>query len=228
MLIHTVPSGFSTGFTWFYWEWYKNKNEIINDAASNENDYGGYQGEIDQLYVAKKYSDYKEELLRHLTIKNYRDIIMPKAKALIASNKGKSIRASFAVRWLHYGISRHAPISINHIISLITYTDCTNYSRVFSSTFRKINVTESMTSVRIRNREFCWQSKLFREAVEIYGSVCYADSDSAGGIFRSGIAGPFYTGVNCQLFIPEFAIRSCAPTSTSMHMEVAMNNNTIK
>ena len=36
-------------------------------------------------------------------------------------------------------------------------------------------------------------------------------------------SGPFYSGVDVILAIPQFAIRLCSPVSTSAHMEVSMN-----
>eukprot|EP01084_Bolivina_argentea_P245501 411031_1 len=72
---------------------------------------------------------------------------------------------------LHYDIAPGAHITIKHIKSVIFYCDFTNYSSKFSATFRKLNSNENMESVKQRNSAFWWQSKFFRETIEIYGKT---------------------------------------------------------
>ena len=93
-----------------------------------------------------------------------------------------------------------------------------NYSTKFSETFRKIYSHETIHSVKKRNQEYWWQSKLFKETVELYGIRGYSEKHDP-----DGQNGPFYTGVNCKLAIPEFNIRLYSPTSTSKQIEVSIN-----
>eukprot|EP01084_Bolivina_argentea_P312342 540747_1 len=104
-------------------------------------------------------------------------------------------------------------------MSLILYCDFSDYCSRFSASFRKTSGHEPLEEVRKRNEEFYWQSKLFREAVEIFGSAGYQDIDG----WRDREKGPFYTGVDRVLIIPSFVIRLCSPTSTSKQIEVSMN-----
>ena len=36
------------------------------------------------------------------------------------------------------------------------------------------------------------------------------------------MTGPFYTGISCVLEMPSFSLRLCSPSSTSVHLEVAL------
>ncbi len=45
-------------------------------------------------------------------------------------------------------------------------------------------------------------------------------------MFRNKLTGPFYTGISVLVYISEFNIRLCSPTSTSIHIEVAIKFST--
>ena len=176
-------------------------------------DYGGYTPK--QLYVSPKFDNYKEEILEHIDVKMYDNTVLIKADKYMQSFKVREIHANrFCEMALHYGIERYAPITKEHIISMILYTDFSAYCTKFSGTFRKSAPYESIYNVKARNAEFYHQSKLFRECVELYTHIAeFYDYES----------GPFYSGVNCVLAMPEFALRLSAPASTSKHIEVSMN-----
>ena len=61
------------------------------------------------------------------------------------------------------------PIFIEHIQSLILYTDFSMLSSSFTSTFRKKYENESLESVKNRNSSYYWMSKFLIEAVNGYG-----------------------------------------------------------
>eukprot|EP01084_Bolivina_argentea_P306953 530498_1 len=207
---------FSTGITWFYWQWYKNRNAIPAISSMNVNDYGGY--DVKNLFVKRKYENYKEEILKQIGMEEYQTLVFFKANELMTSDKVKTIKAHGLSAVYHYGINKGEPVTIKHIMSLILYTDFSDYCSKFSASFRKLSGHESLEEVRKRNEEFYWQSKLFREAVEIFGSTGYDKENNP-----DGEAGPFYTGVDRVLIVPSFVIRLCSPTSTSKQIEVSMN-----
>ena len=108
-------------------------------------------------------------------------------------------------------------------MSLVLYCDYSAYCTEFSSTFRRISVIESMEDVKKSNSRFWHQSKNLREMVECYGRC------NNEGMLHEDIhteSGPFYTGLDAVLAVPEFSIRLCSPTSTSKHMEVSINFST--
>lgn len=214
---------FSSGICWFYWPWYRNRQTIPqgpgNISLGNINNYGGY--EIAELFVEKKYDSYKQELLQHIGIMGWNQLVIVKAKEFMVSDKVKAIKANWFCNkgFLHYEIKGGYPIKIDHIISMILYCDFSTYCTKFSESFRKLTFYETLASVKKRNTEYWWQSKHFRETVEIYGTHGYHDSDG----MRNGEQGPFYCGVTRVLIIPSFCIRLYSPTSTSKHIEVSLN-----
>ena len=164
------------------------------------------------------------EILSHLSIKNYY-LAITKAKELINTIKVKAIRphkwASF-YKVVQYGIEEDSRVNLDHIICLVLYCDYTEYSRDFSSTFRKLSITESMEDVKKRNGAFAHQSRLFREIIEGFG-IC-GDKQKLHFEYQDAVElGPFYTGLDRVLAIPEFSIGLASPTSTSKHIEVSLN-----
>ena len=94
------------------------------------------------------------------------------AEYMKSSIKVKSLFANPTSRQkqlLHIPIETGTPITAEHIMSIIAYCDMDVYSRKFSESFRKLHPHESFQEVKIRNREYWWQSKLLKEAVEYYG-----------------------------------------------------------
>ncbi len=71
---------FSTGITWFYWAWYKNRDNIPAIIPSNINDYGGY--DIKKIFVEKKYENYKQEILQNMV---FRKAKLPTLKTIIST-----------------------------------------------------------------------------------------------------------------------------------------------
>eukprot|EP01084_Bolivina_argentea_P036818 68077_1 len=112
----------------------------------------------------------------------------------------------------HYGIARDSPLAFNHLLSIVLYCDYSELSSDFSASFRKISRFETISSIKNRNSQYYWLSKYLRECVE-----CYGQCSSEKSLF-----GPFYCGMNILMNIPQFNIRLCSPTSTSVHIEVAI------
>ena len=185
----------------------------------NENNLGGYTEQ--QLCVQCKYPSYKEEILSRMNMDEYVEI-MTKSEQYHKSKKIRSTRPNLlASAMFRYGIYEILEsIKLEHVNSLILYCDYSAYCTEFSSTFRKMSPTESIESAKKRNSEFWWQSRLFREMVECYGLL---NDDDLLSHVRKPECGPFYTGLNAVLAVPEFAIRLCSPTSTSKQIAVSLN-----
>ena len=144
--------------------------------------------------------------------------MMNKATDYMTCKKVKSLSASKLEWFLHYGIPVGKSITIQHLMSIILYCDFTDYSTEFSATFRRLESYETLQSVKHRNREFWWQSKLFKETVQYYGKKGYDENNNP-----KGEKGPYFSGVNCVLPIPQFHIRLYCPTSTSKQIDVSIN-----
>ena len=126
----------------------------------------------------------------------------------------KSMKAAKLEHNLHYNIKPDSPITLNHILSVLFYTDMTSLSTTFSSTFRSLHSDDTLDDIFRRNQEYYHWSKLIRETVQIFGT--------AVGIKKRDA---FYTGIS-YMTVPSFVIRLCAPTSTTKQFEVAMNFST--
>ena len=198
-----------------YWDYYKNGGSMFQ-LPGNENGFNGCNEQ--DLYVERKFDSYKDEILHHINATIYHKSIVPKAAELMKSQKVKEMKAgsSFNIDAdiddvFHYGIKTGEPMTSNHVISLIMYCDLTEYCTEFSRSFRLLSKYETLQQAKKRNARFWFQSKYFREAVEIFG-------ETGGG--ADGESGPFFSGCSVVLAIPQFSIRLRSPTSTSKQIAV--------
>eukprot|EP01084_Bolivina_argentea_P245929 411664_1 len=217
-----LDDSFQRGFTFYYWDYYKNLENVSNEEKHlehiyNTNDHCGYNKQ--NLYIKQKYMNIKDEILNNcictLKYQQY-ELCLIKATEYMKTRKVKSIKAPD--KWkvdeiLHYGIKQNASLNSHHLLSIILYTDWTELCAQFSKTFRKTNIFESLSSVKDRNSEFAVWSKTLRESIEYYGQ-------SRDGWYI--LQGPFFCGMSFVMPIPEFNIRLCGPTSTSKQFAVAM------
>ena len=164
---------YSRGYCWSYWEYYKN-NESPNLIEKRlDIRFDGYTQK--QLYVEKKYSNYKEELLHHVSYNKYKKFILNKAIKKMSTKVAKGMRVKDGVAAGTMDLWPTKAITTEHLMSVIAYCDMDQYSTNFSNTFRKLKPEETFQSVKARHREYWWQSKLLKELVVCYGSNGYID-----------------------------------------------------
>eukprot|EP01084_Bolivina_argentea_P115643 205617_1 len=168
----TVSSqSFSIGYTFFYWDFYKNLNETKQHYA-NRNDYFGYQPH--ELYIKQKWKSLKEEILYNniCTLQTAQfDESFTKATSYLQSVTVKQMKSvQYAERRLHYGIPLGCPITTERLLCIILRCDWSDLCTEFSATFRKNKPYESFLSIKKRNKEYAIWSRLIRETVEYYGS----------------------------------------------------------
>ena len=183
----------------------------LDNASSDEdniNDYGGHS--IKSLYVRQKYASFKEEILTHIDLKKYSEQVQLKAQTYAKTTIARQTCATDEDNDLHYGIKEGTPLSMQNLMALILYCNCTKLSRTFSATFRCIVPAEPLFSVKSRNREYWWWSKILRETVEYFGSNRYG-RNYGGEHYAS--KGPYYCGMSELLSVSEFNIRLNAPVS---------------
>eukprot|EP01084_Bolivina_argentea_P256248 431340_1 len=206
-----TSNAFSIGFTFFYWDYYRS-GDVTQRWMGNQNDLLGYSSS--QLFIRKKYKSLKDEVLDNEIYNISVDIynkVLTKAYQYIHCKTVKYIVASDEENELHYGITEGTLISIEHLLSILFYTNLSKLSTAFSSTFRALQKNESLESIKTRNREYWHWSKLIREAVQYYGNKLGHERGQ-----------PFYTGIS-YMILPAFVIRLCCPTSTTKQEEVAYN-----
>ena len=128
-------SSFSIGLTFYYWEYYKNITKTVDyNRSTNLHNHSGYI--IADLYINQKFSTFKEEIL-----KQYYEIIIPKINEYIHTNNVKQSKAAWTDNGtsssvpLKYGFGQGSKLNRSHLISVTIYTDYTEVSRDFSSSF---------------------------------------------------------------------------------------------
>ena len=152
---------------------------------------------------------------KDLNSTHYNDEILPKAKAYLQTKKVQSLRAD--IDYERMNISKGETMSLERLMSIILYTDYSELSSSFTSTFRKRHAFEPLQTTKRRHRNYYWMSKLLYETVVHYGA-------SHNNAFAGGdkILGPFFCGMSMIMHMPQFNIELSSPTSTSVHIEVAM------
>ena len=146
----------------------------------------------------------------HCTLSQFTAMVF-KAMELMKSKKVRRLRVrSLSCHARHYGIAEGQPITVEHIQSVLLYTDFTKLCSVFSASFRADHFGESLDSIKARNASWFEMSKLLRETVECFGNTKFQEK------------GPFYCGVNRLMVVPSFGMRLCSPTSTSKMVSVAI------
>ena len=108
-----------------------------------------------------------------------------------------------------------------HLHALFLYTDFSALSTDFSSSFRAVYRGESLKSIKARNSSYHHLAKHLKELIMYFG-VDGAGEKTPWDKYVNRSRGPFYCGMSVVLCIPQFAIRLNGPTSTSLHIEVAM------
>eukprot|EP01084_Bolivina_argentea_P052518 96474_1 len=176
--IKLSSSSFKIGYRFYYWEYYKNRDETYKNVQvqQNINNHSGYAEK--ELYVEAKYSTFKEEILQNTIFRlksNAFNISMTKAKNYIQTEKAKQITAIPLIMddHYHYGITKGTPLSVWNILSVLLYTDYSELCTAFSGTFRTKTKYEMLSCVKSRNQEFANWSRILRETIEYFGNMGY-------------------------------------------------------
>ena len=208
---------YDSGYRFFYWPYYEDFEDEYNllwqttgyrCLESNQ----GYS--INHWYIPQKYKDLKYELLNNqiyqFTSNQFADTFSNatiKLQSWLDDPECRTL-ASRGEQWEKcYGIKDGSEISVQHIMSVLFYTDFTDQSAAFSGTFRRTSPFEADESLKARNREFWNWSKLLRETVECFGQ-------SMGELYRAGLK-TLYHGVSKSLIFDSTFIKLCGPLSTT-------------
>jgi len=143
---------------------------------------------------------------KHLDITKYKEVLN-KAQQFINTKIAKSLT--------EYD-NGTKPISLSNLMSVILYCDYTDLSSDFSSTFRRLNIFETLKQIKKRNQKYANLSKILQNTITYCGQSYLFDNG-----FLSSLKGPFYCGMSIVLKMPQFQVYLLSPTSTSVHKEVA-------
>ena len=164
----------------------------------------------DDYYVSKKYDNFKDEIReydsRNFNYVIFKNEVLTKAEQYMDSQLIKSIPP------YHYNGDHE--ISKHHLISIILYTDYSELSSDFSGTYRKSSSFEPLSITIHRHTKYWWWGYLLSQTV----LFCGINNENDKGPLK----GPFFTGISFIMIVPEFNIHLQSPTSTSVHIEVAI------
>ena len=212
----------------YYWPKYKKLTEIPEEKLheSQRGSYDAHSGfEVCDLFVERKYASFKQEMANYKhEFKNWSLVHVVIYKANSYAKDSEVIKAltakadpdsDFETGRIppYYGIAKGSPLEREHLMSMLLYCNYSKHSASFSRSFRKTDEFESLWSIKQRNSQYFWMAKRLRETVEVYGKCSWT---------YPYLEGPFYTGISRVMNMPYFHIRLCSPTSTTVHIEVAM------
>eukprot|EP01084_Bolivina_argentea_P277983 474762_1 len=100
----------------------------------------------------------------------------------------------------YYGIEKGQKVLLEHLQSVILYTDFSDLCTAFSSTFRSSYFGEAIQSIKNRNACYYYLSKRLRETVECFGNAGYED------YCVEMEYGPFYCGMHRIMALPTLSI----------------------
>ena len=166
-------------------------------------------------YVSRYYADLKSEIMEYEHIENvvdfYASEIYKKATAYHQTELSKSLCS-----WSKDSYKFDINISINGLLCIILYTDYTNLSANFSSTYRAMNKYEPLQSIKQRHQKYYWLGKGLRKVIWKYKQDYHHGCGLLGPL-----QGPFYCGMSFVMNMSQFNIILNGPTSTSVQISVA-------
>eukprot|EP01084_Bolivina_argentea_P220776 374095_1 len=235
---NTSNNIYSFGYRFYYHNFYKNRmchstsipgfdigesnwylyGQGLNDPGnSRHNQQGQYiKYGYKSLFIEPKYNNIKEDILlgkpKNLNIIQYKNTLQ---KALMKYKAYKIYVGEGAKPVFEkvYGIKHGSPITLNHILSVLFYTNFTVISKIFSKTYRKISLSEDIESVKNRHKEYGHWGKLLRESVEVWGNFFDEIPENVNY---------FYHGISSKLILEGLQHRFSAPTSTTLQYSTAV------
>eukprot|EP01083_Nonionella_stella_P277251 942521_1 len=155
------------------------------------------------LLIKPIYKHFKDELLNNqihrVSISNYNDTY---EKALIAFDTDKAKRLK---------------LSMNHLLSIIFYTDYSVLCERFSQTYRRKTPHEKWSHVAQRHSQYYHWGLLLKESVESFGKV------AKGNTHKLRKKNTFYHGLNQELAFTTFVAQFYGPTSFTNQLGVAQS-----
>eukprot|EP01084_Bolivina_argentea_P234419 394668_1 len=161
-----------------------------------------------------KYKSLKEEILNNnICCLEYNQFKEAVQKAMDLKEESETIKAmkgdtDYAYKW--FNLQLESIISVNHILSIILYTDYDKLSFKMSSTFRKAE-NENTEELLKRNSKYGNFCKLLIETVNCYGTE-----------LKHSKLNVLYHGVS-YIYFSRFTATFNAPTSTTTKIQVAAN-----
>ena len=107
-----------------------------------------------------------------------------------------------------FGIGANEEMTMDHIMAIILYTDCTKLQKSFKEQTRKMHKEEKLEDISYKNRAYAHWFRLLYECIWLFG-----DELNEGG--------RIYHGISCKLLFNTFQYDFKAPLSTTRDIDVA-------
>eukprot|EP01084_Bolivina_argentea_P149206 260686_1 len=112
-----------------------------------------------------------------------------------------------------YCIKRGSPITLQHILAIMFYTNFSELSAAFSQSFRKLTDDEDDNILLQRHSQYAHWAKYLREALDLWGT----------NFFESKACKPvFYHGLSSKMLFGGYNQHFCSPTSTTLQYSTAV------
>eukprot|EP01084_Bolivina_argentea_P053493 98212_1 len=191
---------YSYGLKFYYWKYYQHSHKYIKKKNY------------------PKYTSFKEELLHNATARigcQQFKYEMHKASLHITTQCcRKRIAKPNYISTTYWGIQNNDAITVIHLVAVLIYCNYDGVQYEFSKTFRRIYPNECVASVKMRNAEFFYFTKLLYETVNIYGIICGGNENR---IKR------FYHGINKEMLFDSLSCNISSPFSTTSSFAVAVH-----
>eukprot|EP01084_Bolivina_argentea_P105311 188546_1 len=215
-----VPkNAYSFGFRFFYWSYYKNNANTIdefwldrwdtNDQVTNK----GYS--LAHFYVTPKYKDLKDEMTNNpickISIIQFNHTY-GKAEIHLKSNFYKGKKCNLLD--LHtssdcYDGATNLPISINHLIAMMIHCNFDILNAKFCDSCR-MDENHDIDGLITKHSNFAHLGRLLRECVDLYGT-------------EIRVISRLYYGINNCMEFKASNARIKGPISTTTEYTVAVN-----
>ena len=177
-----------------------------------------YHQKTHKNYIKSRYKNLKNEILNNklyqISLFDY-DSLTEKAKQYLISYRGRLLIARKKSKLNQICLIKpNTPITLQHIISLMLYTNMDDLQREFKKGCRYlITDNQKIEFVKKRNQEIANWCKLLWESITFYGE----------SINKKQV---FYHGLNCKLLFNSVIAAFNCPTSTTVNKSVAFNFST--
>jgi len=198
----------SLGRRFYFWSWYKD-----NEAEDIQWNIGK---KYKELYVERKYENLKDEVINNeiykVALEEFERTYQKAMHYYQMSEVIRSIRCStVGYGHCHYDVDNNDELHVEHIMSVMLYTDHPYLSSEFTMNCRERGAKETFEAYKARIREYAEWNRSLRETVELYGTTMQASELKT-----------FYTGLSSQIVFNQFRLKICSPLSTSPQLSVIM------
>lgn len=171
-------------------------------------------------YIPKKYDNLKSEMSRNkickISDKQFEDDIK-NAIAYKNCKRGRKLKCKYLR--LNYNepteneikIKTNTPISIDHMLALMIFCNYDILRRHIVSVFKKLKLSESDESLKLRHSEYAHICRLLYESIRLFGTNIAK---------HQGFSMTFYHCFNKQIYFDEFHCYFSYPTSTTTSLSV--------